>query len=104
MLEKLHDQITTELGQSSRTDTIFVVTAIIFNLVILGVNSAMADNASWDPELLDGLIRLYKDNEVDQYYPEELLNAYGARYLLFAAVIVLLGLTAIVVPLIIRYL
>jgi len=138
MIKKLHDQITTELGQSSRTDTIFVVTAIIFNLVILGVNSAMADNASWEPDLmdnlifyvfivvtllinsasltalligrrtrnslLDGLIRLYKDNQVDQYYPEELLNAYGTRYLLFAAVIVLLGLTAIVVPLIIRYL
>ncbi|MGB2963507.1 MAG: hypothetical protein WBB69_05925 [Anaerolineales bacterium] len=138
MIKKLHDQITTELGQSSRTDTIFVVTAIIFNLVVLGINSAMADNASWGQDLmdnlifyvfivvtlliniasltalligrrtrnrlLDGLIRLYKDNNVDQYYPEELLNAYGARYLLFAAVIVLLGLTAIVVPLIIRYL
>ena len=138
MIKKLHDQITTELGQSSRTDTIFVVTAIIFNLVILGVNSSMADNASWEPDLMDnlifyvfivvtllinvasltalligrrtrnrlmdGLIRLYKDNDVDQYYPEELLNAYGTRYLLFAAVIVLLGLTAIVVPLIIRYL
>jgi hypothetical protein len=137
MLEKLHDQITTELGQSSRTDTIFVVTAIVFNLIVLGINSSMADNASWNGDLmdnlilyvfiivtllinaaaltalligrrtrnrlLDGMIRMYKDNQVDQYYPEELMNAYGTRYLLFAGVILLLGITAIVVPLIIRY-
>jgi hypothetical protein len=137
MLEKLHDQITNELGQSSRTDTIFVVTAIVFNLVVLGINSALSDTAADENSLqsniifmvfiivtllinaasltalligrktrgrlLSGIIKMYKDNEIDQYYPEEQLKAYGARYLLFAAVIVLLGITAIVVPLIIRY-
>lgn len=138
MLKKLHDQITTELSQSSRTDTIFVVTAIIFNLVVLGINSALpvvaADENTLQSnlifivfilvtllinavsltalligrrtrnKLLEGIIKMYKDNQVDQYYPEELLNAYGTRYLLFAGVIVLLGITAILVPIIIRYL
>ncbi len=137
MLEKLHDQITAELSQSSRTDTIFVVTAIIFNLVVLGINSALSDVAADEKtlqsnliffvllivtllinsaslsalligrrtrnKLLKGIIKMYQDNQVDQYYPEDLLNTYGTRYLLFAAVIVLLGITAIVVPLIIRY-
>ena len=137
MLKKLHDQITTELGQSSRTDTIFVVTAIVFNLVVLGINSALSEVAADENtlqsnlifivfiivtlmingasltalligrrtrnKLLEGIIKMYKDNEVDQYYPEELLKTYGTRYLLFASVIVLLGITAIVVPLIIRY-
>jgi len=138
MIKKLHDQITTELGQSSRTDTIFVVTAIIFNLVVLGINSALSDVAADEKtlqsnliffvllivtllinsaslsalligrrtrnKLLEGIIKMYQDNQVDQYYPDELLKTYGTRYLLFAAVIVLLGITAIVVPLIIRYL
>ena len=137
MIKKLHDQITTELGQSSRTDTIFVVTAIVFNLVVLGINSALSDTAVDENNLqsnlifyvfilvtllinsasltalligrrtrnrlLEGIIKMYKDNDVDQYYPSELLSAYGTRYLLFASVIVLLGITAIVVPLIIRY-
>ena len=137
MIKKLHDQITTELGQSSRTDTIFVVTAIVFNLVVLGINSALSEVAADENtlqsnlifivfiivtlminsasltalligrrtrnKLLEGLIKMYKDNQVDQYYPEELLKTYGTRYLLFASVIVLLGITAIVVPLIIRY-
>jgi hypothetical protein len=138
MIKKLHDQITSELGQSSRTDTIFVITAIVFNLVVLGINSALSDTAADENtlqsnliffvfilvtllinsaslsalligrrtrnRLLEGIIKMYKDNQVDQYYPTELLNAYGTRYLLFAAVIVLLGITAIVVPLIVRYL
>lgn len=137
MIKKLHDQITTELGQSSRTDTIFVITAIVFNLIVLGINSALSDTAADENtlqsnlvfmvfvvitilingasltalligrrtrnKLLSGIIKMYQDNQVDQYYPDDLLKAYGNRYLLFAAVIVLLGLTAIVVPLIIRY-
>jgi hypothetical protein len=40
MLERLHEHITSELGQSSRTDTIFILVAVIFNLIALGINSA----------------------------------------------------------------
>ncbi len=136
MLERVHDQIVSELGHSSRTDTIFVITAILFNLVVLGINSgvsaAAADNPSTANDLifvvfvlvtllinavaltalllgrrtrrtlLEGLIKMYQDNQVDQYYDPSLLKTYGTRYLLFAAVILLLGFTAIVVPLIVR--
>jgi hypothetical protein len=45
---------------------------------------------------------MYRDNEVAQYYDPSLLTNYARRYWLFTAVIVCLGLTAIVVPLIIR--
>ena len=45
MLDKVHDHIVSELGQSGRTDTIFVVTAIVFNLIVLGINSAVSDAA-----------------------------------------------------------
>ncbi len=45
MLEKLHQHIIAELEQSARTDTIFVVTAVVFNLLVLGVNSAVASSA-----------------------------------------------------------
>jgi len=46
MLDKVHDHIVSELGQSSRTDTIFVITAIVFNLVVLGANSAISAAAA----------------------------------------------------------
>ncbi|NOZ49726.1 MAG: hypothetical protein GXP37_06710 [Chloroflexi bacterium] len=138
MLAQIHEHIVNELGQSSRTDTIFVVTAILFNLIVLGVNSAVAASASGSQAsgandfvlavfilmtvlinavavmaltlgrrtrqtLLDGLMAMYADNDVDQYYDPSLLANYGTRYMLFASVIILLAITAIVVPLILRW-
>jgi hypothetical protein len=138
VLEKIHDHIVSELGHSSRTDTIFVVTAVVFNLIVLGVNSAISIAATERDAsatndvvlaifivmtlllntiavtalilgrrtrrtLLSGLVAMYQDNDVDTYYDPSLLSSYGIRYLLFAAVIVILALTSIVVPLIIRF-
>ena len=135
MLERIHEHIVSELGHSSRTDTIFIVVAIIFNLIVLAVNSA-ASSARNDlgedvilgifilmtlfvngialsglyvgrqtrGKLLDGLIRMYEDNQVDKYYDRSLVSNYGTRYLLFGAVICILAFTAIVIPLIIRFL
>ena len=55
-------------------------------------------------KLLTGLVTMYVDNQVDQYYDRSLLSSYGTRYLLFGAVIIVLALTSIVVPLVIRLL
>jgi len=45
MIEKVHQHIVEELQQSARTDTIFVITAVLFNLIVLGVNSGIAGSA-----------------------------------------------------------
>jgi hypothetical protein len=45
MIKQVHEHIVSELQQNSRTDTIFVVTAIAFNLIVLGINSAIAGEA-----------------------------------------------------------
>ena len=42
MIERVHEHITGELGANARTDTIFVLTAIILNLIALGINSGIA--------------------------------------------------------------
>jgi hypothetical protein len=138
MLEQVHDHIVSELGHSSRTDTIFVVTAVAFNLIVLGINSGVAVSATEDAStsndlilavfigmtllisiisiaalffgrrtrslLMHGLVTMYHDNDVDKYYDPSLLSSYGTRYLLFTGVIATLALTAILVPLIIRFL
>ena len=46
MIERVHEHIISELNANSRTETIFVLTAIILNLLSLGVNSAIAGSGS----------------------------------------------------------
>ena len=138
MLNQVHEHIVKELSDSSRTDTIFVLTAILFNLIVLGINSGVSTEAASDDApvtydiilaifigmtvmlnvvatialfvgrrtrrtLLDGLIAMYRDNNVDKYYDPALMSNYGTRYVLFAGIIATLASTAIVVPLIIRF-
>ena len=146
MLGQVHDHIVRELGESSRTDTIFVLTAIVFNLIVLAINSGISTaaiaeetSAASDPIttatydvlltvfiimtvvlnivavaaivlgrrnrriLLGGLVAMYRDNQVDKYYDPSLMSNYGVRYLLFTGVIATLAVTAIVVPLVIRF-
>jgi hypothetical protein len=42
MIERVHEHIISELGANTRTDTIFVLTAIILNLITLAINSGIA--------------------------------------------------------------
>ena len=42
MIEYVHQHITSELQQNTKTDTIFILSAILLNLIALAVNSAMA--------------------------------------------------------------
>lgn len=42
MIERVHQHIITELQQNTRTDTIFILTAILLNLLTLAINSIVA--------------------------------------------------------------
>jgi hypothetical protein len=44
MIERVHEHIISELGANTRTDTIFVLTAIFLNLITLGINSGIASS------------------------------------------------------------
>lgn len=48
MLKQVHEHITSELRQNARTDTIFVVTAIVFNLIVMAINASVASEAASD--------------------------------------------------------
>ena len=134
MIEHIHNQIMSELQQNTKTDTIFILTAILLNLITLGVNSAMVEGSRTDDsklivmflfvalilvvnlvviiglrkgkqtrmKLVNGLLRMYKDQKVDQYYDPSLLENYNVRYNLFILVVVFTGIIATVIPFIIR--
>jgi len=44
MIQRVHEHIISELGANTRTDTIFVLTAIFINLITLGINSGIASS------------------------------------------------------------
>lgn len=127
MIEHVHEHILEEIRTNTRTDIIFVLTSILLNLVTLAVNSAVSgeDNPNYvimmiftflilvvnsvavigllkgrsaRSKLVEGLLRIYTDNEVDGYYDRSLLESYQTRYLLFMLVVVSTGLVAMIVP------
>lgn len=51
MIEKVHEHITSELQQNAKTDTVFVVTAILLNLLTLSINSSIAEGSRGDSAL-----------------------------------------------------
>jgi hypothetical protein len=48
MIEHVHNHITSELQQNTRTDTIFILTAILLNLITLAVNAGMSEESRTD--------------------------------------------------------
>lgn len=133
MIERVHEHIINELSTNTRTDTIFVLTAIVLNLLALGVNSAIASSEGnsagtivmfsfvallivinfvaelglirgrqMRKKLLNGLIKMYKDQGVEGYYDSSLLSDYNTRYNLFMLVVLFTGLVAIIIPFILR--
>jgi len=130
MIERVHEHIIAELQQNTRTDTIFVLTAIILNLLTLGINSGVAAGSELNAttwiifftfiallivvnfvveiglikgrqtrnKLVDGLLKMYKDQGVAGYYDSSLLSNYATRYNLFMLVVLCTGLIAIIVP------
>jgi len=134
MLEKVYDHIIMDIKQNTRTDTIFIIVAIVLNFISLGIGSGMASDdgaaSNWTlvtliilvvvvnlvvifgllkgkdtrTKLIDGSLKMYKDQGVDEYYDSSIIGNYDTRYLLFILAVVTTGLNAIVIPLILKFL
>ncbi len=129
MIERVHEHILGELNTNTRTDTIFVLTAIFLNLLTLGINSGVAAGGGGGTrlivmftfvalvivvnlvaeiglirgrqmrrKLLNGLLKMYKDQGVEGYYDLSLLSDYGTRYNLFMLAVLFTGLVALIIP------
>jgi hypothetical protein len=127
MLDKIHAHILDELRINARTDTIFIISAILINFTTLGINSGISSSdkdsilvmfcfviltvvvcivseiglirgRQASARLINGLIEMYKDNGVDKYYNPSLLKYYKLRYNLFVIVILVTGIISIAVP------
>jgi len=48
MIQRVHEHIISELQQNARTDTVFILTAILLNLLTLGINTGIASGGEED--------------------------------------------------------
>ncbi|TSA54734.1 MAG: hypothetical protein D4R38_01855 [Dehalococcoidia bacterium] len=52
MIEYVHNHITSELQQNTKTDTIFIMAAIFLNLITLAINSSIVEKSRTDTTML----------------------------------------------------
>ena len=128
MLKKVHDHIIEEMKLNTRTDIIFVITSVVLNFSILGINSGLSSYDGVERlaemlvfaalaaavnivaeigllkgrqnryRLLSGLLKMYRELNVDTYYDASLLQNYNLRYVLFMLVVLFTGIAGILVP------
>jgi hypothetical protein len=133
MIQRVHEHIIDELASNARTDTVFVITAILLNLITLGINTGIASGSGsgtrtivmftfaaliivvnfvvevglirgrqMRKKLLEGLLKMYKDQGVEGYYDPTLLSDYKTRYNMFLIAVLFTGLVSLIVPFIVR--
>jgi hypothetical protein len=97
----------TGTGDNSITDETYMTTSdyinffllislllVINTIVIMGLRKGKQSRSM----LLNGLLKIYKDKEIDQYYDASLLSSYDARYTLFTLAVVSTGVIGILIP------
>ncbi len=132
MIAQLHQHMLSELDRSGRADTVFVFGAVVFDLLSIGVNSALATSRSSVAQIVfvlfmigvvivtgcavgalingwrscatfhEALLKMYEAEGVSKYFPESGIRLNRTRIILFLLLTGSLGLLAIVVPLLVR--
>ena len=74
-----------------------VFSVLVNGLAVVGMLTARQTRR----KLTQGLLKMYEDAGIRQYYDVSLLTNYSRRYLIFTAIIGLSGLLAVVIPLVV---
>ncbi|MBP6977484.1 MAG: hypothetical protein PHD61_08650 [Bacteroidales bacterium] len=93
-------------AEKSRTDDTTLVVMFIFVGLVILINIVaifgMLKGKQTRAKLLNGLLTMYRDQQVDKYYDASLLSNYSVRYNLFLMVVVCTGIIAVIVPFVMR--
>ena len=86
-------------GDGDGTTTIIMFTFVALLLVVNVVSEiGLIRGRETRKKLLDGVIKMYKDQGVEGYYDPSLMGDYRTRYNLFMLTVLFTGLIALVVP------
>jgi hypothetical protein len=84
MIQHLHDHAVSELRQSARTDTVFVVTTVLFDLVVLAINWILAASDRTGARVLIFALLIAATLMINVFAVQALRNGRRTRLLLLA--------------------
>lgn len=88
-------------GGTTQTIVMFTFVALII-IVNVVAEIGLIRGRQMRRKLLNGLLKMYKDQGVEGYYDPSLLGDYTLRYNLFMLAVLFTGLIAIVIPFLLR--
>ncbi len=91
----------TSNGGATQTIVMFTFVALII-IVNFVAEIGLIRGRQMRKKLLNGLLKMYKDQGVEGYYDSSLLSDYTLRYNLFMLAVLFTGLIAIVIPFVLR--
>jgi len=98
--------INSAMAEASRDEVnLFIVMFIFISLVIvvnIVVIFGLLKGKQTRSKLINGLLKMYKDQSVEGYYDSSLLRNYNTRYNLFILTVVFTGAIAIAIPFVVR--
>jgi len=86
---------------STSARAVLVVTMALVLVVNLVVVSGLRKGAEIKTKLLNGLVRMYQDEKVVDYYDLTLLDAYKSRFRQYLIGVLATGVASFVVPIIV---
>ena len=88
-------------GGATQTIVMFTLVALII-IINFVAEMGLIRGRQMRKKLLNGLLKMYKDQGVEGYYDPSLLGDYTLRYNLFMLAVLFTGVTAIVIPFVLR--
>lgn len=129
MLKEMHEHLLKELEQNKQVNTIFLILGIVFNLMMLAINSAaqsskdnsfiiiffvlgiivssiaiiiLYKNMQTRNKITNGLYMMYEDNNVSKYYDKSIMKNENTNSKLEIAVIIVTCVTSIIIPILLK--
>ena len=75
----------------------FTALVIVVNFVVV---NGLLKGKQMREKLISGLLKMYKDNNVEGYYDPTLLTNYDTRYNLFLVAVSFTGIVALLIPIV----
>lgn len=89
---------------SGEKDTTTWIVFVTFTALVIVVNfvvvNGLLKGKQMRATLISGLLKMYKDNNVEGYYDPALLTNYATRYNLFLLAVAFTGIVALIVPMV----